>query len=227
MASEVDLERKHRLRATWQDPSKASLALSGPANPAMRVTGLLAGDAQSPGIETPKKESVGLGVFTVGGALTAASIRCASSGRAADATTIHPNVAQRIRAYLDAAGRADDLDGPMFRPLSHNRKGQESRRHMDPDAIDRVLRKHAAASGLTRGFRRIPCARPSSRRLWRTARRSMMCSARPGMPSLAPPSSTISAAIIRRGPPAFLRRTDVPISLRFTRMVYGHDLQGQ
>lgn len=35
----------------------------------------------------------------------------------------------------DAAGRADDLDGPMFRPLSHNRKGQESRRHMDPDAL--------------------------------------------------------------------------------------------
>ena len=41
------------------------------------------------------------------------------------------------------AGHADDLDGPMFRPLSHNRKGQEGRRHMDPDAIDRVLRKHA------------------------------------------------------------------------------------
>ena len=40
----------------------------------------------------------------------------------------------------------------MFRPLSHNRKRQESRRHMDPDAIDRVLRKHAAAIGLTRGY---------------------------------------------------------------------------
>ena len=56
-----------------------------------------------------------------------------------DALAIHPNTAQRIRAYLDAAGHADDLDGPMFRPLSHNRKGQEARRHMDPDAIDRVL----------------------------------------------------------------------------------------
>ena len=40
----------------------------------------------------------------------------------------------------------------MFRPLSHKRKGQEFRRHMDPDAIDRVLRKHAAAIGLTRGY---------------------------------------------------------------------------
>ena len=62
----------------------------------------------------------------------------------------HPNTAQRIRAYLEAAGHADDLDGALFRPLSHNRKGQESRRHMDPDAIDRVLCKHARAIGLTR-----------------------------------------------------------------------------
>jgi integrase/recombinase XerD len=99
---------------------------------------------------------------------------CGSSGRAARATpfAIHPNVAQRIRAYLDAASHADDLDGPLFRPLSHNRKGQESRRHMDPDAIDRVLRKHATAIGLKRSsvvIRRIRCAPHSSRRRWRTA----------------------------------------------------------
>ncbi|MGH9325804.1 MAG: hypothetical protein ACRD2B_03835 [Terriglobia bacterium] len=62
-----------------------------------------------------------------------------------DALAIHPAAAQRIRAYLAAAGHADDLDGPMFRPLSRNRKGQESRCHMNPDAIDRVLRKHAAS----------------------------------------------------------------------------------
>ena len=73
-------------------------------------------------------------------------------GARRDALAIHPNVAQRIRAYLDAAGHAEDLDGPMFRPLSHNRKGQESHRHMDPDAIDRILRNHAAAVGLTRGY---------------------------------------------------------------------------
>jgi integrase len=54
-------------------------------------------------------------------------------------------------AYLDAASHADDLGGPMFRPLSHNRKRQESRRHMDPDAIDRILRK-TPAIGLTRGY---------------------------------------------------------------------------
>jgi integrase/recombinase XerD len=80
------------------------------------------------------------------------SLRIVRKGGRRDARAIHPNVAQRIRAYLDAAGHADDLDGPMFRPLSHNRKHQESRRYMDPDAIDRVLRKHAAAIGLTRGY---------------------------------------------------------------------------
>jgi len=80
------------------------------------------------------------------------SLRIVRKGGRRDALAIHPNVAQRIRAYLAAAGHADDLDSPLFRPLSHNRKLQESRRHMDPDAIDRVLRKHAAAIGLTRGY---------------------------------------------------------------------------
>ncbi len=68
------------------------------------------------------------------------------------ALAIHPNTAQRIRAYLLVAGHAEDTDGPMFRPLAHNRKDQEGRRHMDPDAIDRVLRKYAKAIGLTRGY---------------------------------------------------------------------------
>ena len=80
------------------------------------------------------------------------SLRIVRKGSRRDALAIHPNTAQRIRSYLDAAGHTSDHDGPLFRPLSHNRKGQEPRRYMDPDAIDRVLRKHAAAIGLTRGF---------------------------------------------------------------------------
>jgi len=59
--------------------------------------------------------------------------------------------AEREPVEVDA-GHGDDLDGPMFRPLSHNRKGQEGRRHMDPDAIDRVLRKHAKTIGSSRGY---------------------------------------------------------------------------
>jgi integrase/recombinase XerD len=80
------------------------------------------------------------------------SLRIVRKGGRRDALAIHPNTAQNIRIYLDAAGHAEDLDGPMFRPLSHNRKGQEGRRHMDPDAIDRVLRKHAKTIGLSRGY---------------------------------------------------------------------------
>jgi integrase/recombinase XerD len=50
------------------------------------------------------------------------------------------------------AGHGTDPEGPMFRPYSHNRRQQETRRPMDPDAIDRVLRKHGNAIGLDRGF---------------------------------------------------------------------------
>jgi hypothetical protein len=42
------------------------------------------------------------------------SLRIVRKGGRRDALAIHPNVAQRIRAYR----AADDLDGPMFRPLN-------------------------------------------------------------------------------------------------------------
>src|SRR5271167_1928024 len=47
---------------------------------------------------------------------------------------------------------AADTDGPLFRPLRHNGKRQEERRGMDPDAIDRVVRKNAGELGLDRGY---------------------------------------------------------------------------
>jgi integrase/recombinase XerD len=74
------------------------------------------------------------------------SLRIVRKGGRRDALAVHPNVAQRIRAYLDAAGHAEDLDGPMFRPLSHHRKGQECRRYMDPDAIDRSVLNISASA---------------------------------------------------------------------------------
>jgi integrase/recombinase XerD len=80
------------------------------------------------------------------------SLRVVRKGGRHDALAIHPNTVKRLKAYLEAAGHADDLDGPLFRPLSHNRKKQELRRHMHPDAIDRVLRKYAKAIGLDRGY---------------------------------------------------------------------------
>lgn len=150
------------------------------------------------------------------------SLRIVRKGGRRDALAIHPNVAQRIRAYLEAAGHADDLDGPMFRPLSHNRKRQESRRHLDPDAIDRVLRKHAAAIGVTR---RIQCARRLLLRRWKTAQHSMTCSARPGTPSPAPPSSTTAADIIRRSRRASLQPTEMSVKLRGEQ--YGKSIEDQ
>jgi integrase len=76
------------------------------------------------------------------------SLRIVRKGGRREALAIHPQTATRIRAYLAAAGHAEDLDGPLFRPLSHNCKMQEARRGMHPDAIDRVLRKHAKAIGI-------------------------------------------------------------------------------
>lgn len=80
------------------------------------------------------------------------ALRVIRKGGRHDTLAIHPNTVKRLKDYLEAAGHADDLDGPLFRPLSHNRKKQETRRHMHPDAIDRVLRKYANAIGLDRGY---------------------------------------------------------------------------
>ncbi len=80
------------------------------------------------------------------------ALRIVRKGNRKDALAIHPQAAQRIREYLLAAGNADDLEGPMFRPLHNNGIQRDSRRHMDPDAIDRVVRKYARRIGLDRGY---------------------------------------------------------------------------
>ena len=80
------------------------------------------------------------------------SLRVMRKGGRRDALAINPQTAARLRAYLDAAGHGADIDGPLFRPLRHNGKRDEDRRHMDPDAIDRVVRKYAGALGLDRGY---------------------------------------------------------------------------
>ena len=80
------------------------------------------------------------------------SLRVVRKGGRHEALAINPQTAQRIKTYLEAAMHGGDLDGPMFRPLRRNRKNQESRRAMNPDAIDRVVRKFAAKIGLERGY---------------------------------------------------------------------------
>jgi integrase/recombinase XerD len=80
------------------------------------------------------------------------SLRVMRKGGRRDALAINPQTAARLRAYLEVAGHGGDVDGPLFRPLKHNGKRREERRGMDPDAIDRVVRKYATALGLDRGY---------------------------------------------------------------------------
>ncbi len=80
------------------------------------------------------------------------ALRVTRKGGWRDALAIHPQAAARIRAYLDLAGHGGDHQGPMFRPLRGNAKAHDPAGRMDPDAIDRVLRKYAASIGLGRGY---------------------------------------------------------------------------
>src|SRR5664280_3600364 len=80
------------------------------------------------------------------------SLRVVRKGGRHEALAINPQTAQRIRAYFEKAGHAADIEGPMFRPLRRNRKNQVARRAMNPDAIDRVVRKFAGKIGLNRGY---------------------------------------------------------------------------
>lgn len=80
------------------------------------------------------------------------ALRVTRKGGRRETLAIHPQAAQRIRAYLEHAGHGGQPDAPLFRPLRGNGKVRGPAPRMDPDAIDRVLRKHAAAIGLARGY---------------------------------------------------------------------------
>jgi integrase/recombinase XerD len=76
-----------------------------------------------------------------------------TKGGRREAHAIHPKTGRSGYALISMRpGHGGDLEGLLFRPLSHNHKRQETRRAMDPDAIDRVLRKHATTLGLGRGY---------------------------------------------------------------------------
>src|SRR5580658_5656551 len=80
------------------------------------------------------------------------ALRVKRKGGRHDALAINPQTAQRIRAYLEIAGHGEQLDAPMFRPVRGNGKPLDPKGRMDPDAIDRMVRKYAAAIGLARGY---------------------------------------------------------------------------
>lgn len=70
---------------------------------------------------------------------------------------LNAQTAQRIEQYLKAAGHGDDPAGPLFRPVIslQPRKRPRKRdpdRHLQPEAVDRILRKYAAIAGLDIGY---------------------------------------------------------------------------
>ena len=80
------------------------------------------------------------------------ALRLTRKGGRRDALAINPQAAARIRAYLDQAGHGKDREGPLFRPLRGNAKAHDPAGRMDPDVIDRTVRKYVAAIGLARGY---------------------------------------------------------------------------
>jgi integrase/recombinase XerD len=80
------------------------------------------------------------------------ALRLVRKGGRRDALAINLQTAQRLRAYLELAGHGADPDGPLFRPVGSNQRQSAARRAMDPDTIDRMVRKYAAGIGLERGY---------------------------------------------------------------------------
>ncbi len=80
------------------------------------------------------------------------ALRLTRKGGRRDALAINPQTAQRIRTYLERGGHGTEHDGPLFRPLRGNAKPHDPSGWLDPDTIDRLVRKYAAGLGLARGY---------------------------------------------------------------------------
>ncbi len=136
------------------------------------------------------------------------SLRVMRKGGRRDALAVNPQSAARLRAYLELAGHGADNDGPLFRPLRHNGKRRDERRHMDPDATTGWCANTPPRSGSTAATRRTRCALPSSPPRSKTARSSKMSRRPPAIVTQAPPSWTIAADTTRRRRRASSQRTD-------------------
>ena len=67
--------------------------------------------------------------------------------------TINPQTASRIQDYLFAAGHGEDRKGALFRPVRNNSTKADPRRNLNPNGIDRILRKYAKqAVGVETGY---------------------------------------------------------------------------
>ncbi|HUF64012.1 MAG TPA: tyrosine-type recombinase/integrase [Verrucomicrobiales bacterium] len=80
-----------------------------------------------------------------------ASLRILRKGGKKGSLAIHQNCAQRIQDYLDASGHGLDPDAPLFLPTRHNRHAKEPSRHLDPDTIDRIVKRYVKQTGTGKG----------------------------------------------------------------------------
>ena len=68
---------------------------------------------------------------------------------------LHPETYTRIREYVEHSGHGGNPDAPLFLPLrgNHVPGTEDLNRHLDPDAVDKLVRKWARkALGVSRGF---------------------------------------------------------------------------
>lgn len=66
----------------------------------------------------------------------------------------NPQVAQWIGDYLDRAGHGEDVDEPLFRTVRGNGRAEEPRRFLEPQMVDRMVKKYV----------KKPSARPQATR---------------------------------------------------------------
>lgn len=85
-------------------------------------------------------------------------IRFKREGGEDHSLALNPQTAQRIEQYVAASNHGRDLDGPLFRAVKWNWKNPDERRHLHPDAIDRIVRKYVkAAFNVTSGLSAHSC----------------------------------------------------------------------
>jgi len=73
-------------------------------------------------------------------------------GGGVDSVAIHPQVASRIRDYLESAGHNANKEFPMFRPVRENGFSRDKDRALHPDAVNRILKKYSKRQGQPDGF---------------------------------------------------------------------------
>jgi integrase/recombinase XerD len=80
------------------------------------------------------------------------ALRIIRKGGKRDIMAVHPETAQRLRAYLEAAGHANDREGTLFGPVSAGRAPQPIRRQLCPDGVDDTVEKYINQLGLGKGY---------------------------------------------------------------------------